>query len=298
MKKHQLPNSKVALYEYGDPSGDPLFFFHGWPGSGRQAALLDVPGQQNGFRIIAPDRPGIGGSTRLAERNLAGFPAHLAELADVLELPRFSMLGVSGGGPYVLACASRLQDRVQSGAVVCGAPPIAELQHHKTLSPLYQFLLWLFHRRPRLVRNLFAMARPFLMWRDAYQFLPPLRHLLPGPDRDILSDRDTFEKVFVCNQDAFLDVDGLFEDAALYAVPWGLRLDAISTPLHFWHGVEDSNFHWSLAEELAARLPTATLRIIPDEGHFSLPIKHGSAILAQLRTANTAMDACGAAVAV
>ncbi len=288
----------VTLHEYGDPSGDPLFFFHGWPGSGRQAALLDQPAKQNGFRIISPDRPGIGGSTRIAARNLAGWPAQLAELADALEVPRFTMLGVSGGGPYVLACAAAMHGRVQAGAVVCGAPPIAEMTHVKTLSPLYQFLLWLFHRRPGVVRSLFAMARPFLMWRDAYAFLPPLRHLLPGPDRDILGDRDTFEKVFICNQDAFLDVDGLFEDAALYAMPWGLRLEDIASPLHFWHGLEDSNFHWSLAEDLASRLPTATLRIVEEEGHFSLPIKHAGAILAELRKTNEATDACRPAVPV
>jgi len=274
------------MYEYGDPAGDPLLFFHGWPGSGRQAALLDEPAKQNGFRIIAPDRPGIGGSTRIAARNLAGWPNLMAEFADVLAIDRFTMLGVSGGGPYVLACAATLPGRVQAGAVVCGAPPIAELTSHGALSPLYQFLLWLFHRQPGLVRGLFALARPFLMWRDAYAFLPPLRTLLPGPDREILSDPETFAKVFVCNQDAFLDVDGLFEDAALYALPWELPLEKIASPLHFWHGVEDSNFHWSLAEEMAARLPTATLRIIEEEGHFSLPIKHAGSILAELRREN------------
>lgn len=276
------------MYEYGDPSGDPLLFFHGWPGSGRQAALLDTAAKQNGFRILSPDRPGIGGSTRVLNRSLAAWPALMAELADALNIDRFSMLGVSGGGPYVLACAAALPGRVLAGAVVCGAPPIAELSGHGALSPLYRFLLWVFKYQPRAVRNMFALARPFLLWRDAYSFLPPIRKFLPGPDSDILSDPDTFHSVFVCNADAFIDVDGLFDDAALYAAPWGVRLDAIASPLQFWHGVEDSNFHWSLAEELAARLPTATLRIIEDEGHFSLPIRHAGAILAELRKANEA----------
>lgn len=273
------------MYEYGDPSGDPLFFFHGWPGSGRQASLLDTAAKKYSYRVLAPDRPGIGASTRTAQRRITGWPSVTAEMAGALGLDRFSMLGVSGGCPYTLACAAAMPERVIAVSVVCGAPPIAELFSHRSLHPAYRFLLWLFQRRPKMVRRIFALARPVLMWRHAGTFLPPLRTLLPGPDSDTLGDRENFAAVFDCNRDAFLDVDGLFEDAALYAIPWGFRPEDIKAPVQFWHGLEDSNFHWTLAEELAARVPKATLRIIENEGHFSLPIRQSDPILAAMREA-------------
>ncbi len=36
----------------------------------------------------------------------------MAELADQFELERFAIVGVSGGGPYALACAARIPERI------------------------------------------------------------------------------------------------------------------------------------------------------------------------------------------
>jgi hypothetical protein len=49
-----------------------------------------------------------------------------------------------------------------------------------------------------------------------------------------------------------------------------------------WHGTEDHNFSYHLAEKVAARLPQCSLRIVPDEGHYSLPILHAREILEDL----------------
>lgn len=237
----------------------------------------------HGFRIIAPDRPGIGGSPLQTGRRISAWPALVAEMADAMGLDRFSIMGVSGGGPYTLACAAALPSRVRAAAVVCGAPQISEMQSHDTLNFTYRTLLWIFHRKPWLVRALFGMTRPFMMWRYANAFLPPLRALLPRPDAETLGDSTAFESVFGCNRDAFADVDGLFHDASLYTHPWEFRLSDIKAPIHIWHGTEDSNFHWSVARELASRLPTATLHLVENEGHFSLPIRHAGEIMAALR---------------
>jgi pimeloyl-ACP methyl ester carboxylesterase len=143
-------------------------------------------------------------------------------------------------------------------------------------------LLGLYRRRPRLVRALFGFTRPFMFWPHASAFLHPLRILLPRPDAECLTDSRTFSIVFNFQRDAFQDVDGLYADAALYAEPWGFAPGEIRIPVQFWHGREDRNFHFSLAEQLAARVPSATIRIVENEGHFSLPIRQADAILAAL----------------
>ena len=53
----------VAFEEYGDPTGTPVIFCHGWPSSRTMAQLTDEPARSLGIRIISPDRPGISGST-------------------------------------------------------------------------------------------------------------------------------------------------------------------------------------------------------------------------------------------
>ena len=94
---------KVGFLESGAPDGTPVLFFHGF-GTTRVICPPDGPARERGIRLIALDRPGIGLSESLPGRRLLDWPADVAELADRLELDRFSIIGWSGGGPYALAC--------------------------------------------------------------------------------------------------------------------------------------------------------------------------------------------------
>jgi pimeloyl-ACP methyl ester carboxylesterase len=174
---------------------------------------------------------------------------------------------------------------VSAASVVCGAPPIAGMLHDEGLHPGYRILLRLFRREPRLVHRLFSLVRPLVLWPGALRFLAPLRALLHSPDAESLEEPTNFEAVFNCQRDAFQNVDGLFADAGLYAEPWGFPPEEIRVPVQFWHGREDRNFHFSLAGHLAARVPSATLRVVENEGHFSLPIRRAETILAALAEA-------------
>ena len=76
MKEDQqvsLPDGrKIGYGDYGDPQGEPVFFFHGWPSSRFHGKMLHEGGLERRLRIIAPDRPGIG--VELREDQLARFP--------------------------------------------------------------------------------------------------------------------------------------------------------------------------------------------------------------------------------
>ena len=74
--------------------------------------------------MLAPDRPGVGDSSPWAPgrgSTVAEYAHELRAFADALELPIFSVLGYSGGGPYALAAAHALPDRIAAAAVVSGA---------------------------------------------------------------------------------------------------------------------------------------------------------------------------------
>src|SRR6059036_1757124 len=99
---------KIGYAEFGDPEGALMFFFHGWPGSRLQGAIVDAAGKKLGLRVIAPDRPGIGLSDFQPDRKLLDWPPAIAEMAEQLGGEKFYVLGLSGGGPYVAACAYAL----------------------------------------------------------------------------------------------------------------------------------------------------------------------------------------------
>ena len=116
----RLPDGRlIAVEEYGDPAGPPVFYFHGWPASRLEAGLIpDLP-----VRLLALDRPGYGRSAPQRGRTLADWPADVTAVADRLGLARFHVVGLSGGGPYAAACALALPDRVLGVAMVCPVPP-------------------------------------------------------------------------------------------------------------------------------------------------------------------------------
>src|SRR5262245_19165426 len=170
---------KVAVESYGDPQGSPVFFFHGWPSSRFQGQLGDAAARDLGIRWLAVDRPGVGNSDLHIGRSLAEWPAVIAALADYFEAPTFRVFGVSGGGPYALACAWGLPDRVLSAAVVSGAPPLAGRTNVSNLMPAYQLLLGVYRHQPELVRWLFRLGRPVItirppdwMWKLFLQAVP------------------------------------------------------------------------------------------------------------------------------
>ncbi|PJE62545.1 alpha/beta hydrolase, partial [Candidatus Roizmanbacteria bacterium CG10_big_fil_rev_8_21_14_0_10_39_6] len=109
---------------YGDKKGTPLFYFHGWPSSRFDGTRVDKAAQKLHIKIIALDRPGIGISDYKKDRTLLGFSDDIVELADYLGFQKFSVMGVSGGGPYAAVCAYKLPKRVKRAAIVVGlAPP-------------------------------------------------------------------------------------------------------------------------------------------------------------------------------
>ena len=117
----------LAVAEWGDPTGVPLFALHGTPGS--RVAFWQDPTiyARHGLRRITLDRPGYGESTRLPGRIVADVVPDILDVADELSIGSFAMTGGSGGGPHALACAALLPDRVlRCLADVCVAPFDAE----------------------------------------------------------------------------------------------------------------------------------------------------------------------------
>jgi pimeloyl-ACP methyl ester carboxylesterase len=134
--------------------------------------LGDEPLSRAGLRLIAPDRPGMGMSDFKHGRGFSDWPRDVVFLADSLGLQRFALLGNSGGGPYVAACAAAIPERVTSAVIVSGA--------------------WRMDA-PEVAANLPFVNRIF--WILACRFPLGLQFLLSTMRRPGKSSRDTeFEK--------------------------------------------------------------------------------------------------------
>ena len=284
---------RLAWNEFGAADGAAVFFCHGWPGSRRQASRLDAAAKEFGLRLISFDRPGIAHSSRPAQRTLQDWPPVLAEAADRLGVDRFHIVGVSGGGPYALISAWAFPERVLGAATVCGAPPIAELPDRSQLLLAYRALIGLHKANRQSVRWFFRALRPWVRLPLPRPLRPLALNILSGSDAEALRDPVIFDTCYETFRDAWLgSADGVFADAEIYVQPWGFSPEEIKVPVQVWHGRDDRNFRWPLAEALAQRIPGARLRVIEGEGHFSLPFRQARAILSELRDHAPAAHGC------
>ncbi|MAF46818.1 MAG: alpha/beta hydrolase [Rhodospirillales bacterium] len=268
-RQFRLPDGRrLGFAEYGDPNGLPLILFHGTPGSRLMFRFADQAALRSGLRLIAPDRPGIGLSDRLPERTIPGWCGDVARLADHLKLEQFGVAGISGGGPYALACAHGLADRLTYVGVISGFGPLADAEAHAALKWRYRFLfalagiggitLWI---SVRVLGLLFRIA-PAAVFRWAMA-----SEINGGGGPKI--DADVFRTFVDAALEAMRDgPDGIGDDLHLMARPWGFDLGQISVPLEIWHGGEDRVVPFEMGLYIAAAVPGCQFHAIEEEGHF------------------------------
>lgn len=73
--------------------------------------------------ITSPNRPGIGRSDFYQASSTLDWAGDVAKLMCHLDVERFSVVGVSAGTPYALACGLLLSERVDRVGVIAGIVP-------------------------------------------------------------------------------------------------------------------------------------------------------------------------------
>lgn len=245
-------------------------YFHGFPGSRLEGRLAAGAAERLGQRLLAPDRPGFGASTFQHHRTLLSWAADVAQLADRLALGRFAVIGVSGGGPYALACAARIPERVSCVALVGALAPIAGIASTAGMVARNRLALAMGAHAAPLARLGIALAARVIR-RNPARYLAYLRADAPPADRAVLADPG-YRALFAASLAESLrqDARGAAHELTLLARPWGFRLAGIRTPVRVWHGLADNIVPPSMARHLAAGLAASALHCLPGEGHLSL----------------------------
>ena len=279
---------KLAYAEYGDPNGVPMFFFHGWPGSRLQGEFLHEVGQKRGVRIASPDRPGIGLSDFQPGRRLLDWPAIIQELAAQLGWTNFHVLGVSGGGPYVLACAHAMPERLLSAGVVCGAPPLREVGM-QDLMWTYRLALWGQRHLPWLLGAGLAVAGQFMRLPANSPLMAAHISKMCERDKQALHTPELYRILMTSGRIGVgSPVRALSTDGDIYSSDWGIDFTSIQYPIRYWHGGRDSNIPVTMVERFVQKMPIASLTVLEEDGHYSLPMLCIDMIVDELLTTRPA----------
>ena len=278
-----LPDKRtLGFAEFGPPNGKPIFWFHGTPGARRQIPPeARLAAEKRGVRLIGVDRPGVGDSTAHLYPSLLGWAHDMRCVADRLGVGRFGLIGLSGGGPYVLACAHALPERVVGGAILGGVAPtrgpeapgggvvgvaaqLEPLLRHlrEPLGVMLTLLVWVLRPAASPVFNLFMRVSP-------------------EGDRAVFA-RPEMKAMFLDDllQGSRWGLRAPVYDLVLFARPWGFRLRDIRVPIRFWHGDADHMVPLAHGQHQAKLVRDAMLCI-----------RHGESHLGSLAAAEDILDA-------
>jgi len=259
---------RIGFAEYGDPHGAPVLAIHGTPGSRFMFALTDKAARERGLRIVAPERPGYGLSDFRRREGLARGADDMTAFAHALGLRRFAVIGVSGGGPYAVATAASMPDRVALLALISPVGPIAECQSKVRMSKLHRLIF------TRIGRSAPSGGTFFWSLRQVVRFAPNLayRGLMQRvtlSDRSVLGRAEVKSNLQIALREGLRPgISGARQDLRLFCTPWGLRLEEIDVPAIIWQGSDDTIVPPGAAYHLAETLPNCRLDVIKGGGHY------------------------------
>jgi len=273
---------RLGFAEFGKPDGKPILWFHGTPGARRQIPPeARRAAEIRGVRLIGIDRPGVGDSTPHVYPSFTAWAHDIGTVADHLGFERFGLVGLSGGGPYVLACSHAMPGRVVAGAVLGGVAPTRGAD-----APDGGVVRFAAHFEPVFQRlhEPLGVGLTILVWALRPLASPAFNtymHFSPAGDQAVFA-RPEMKAMFLDDllHGSRWGLRAPVYDLMLFCRDWGFRLRDIRVPIRFWHGDADHLVPLAHGRHMASLVPDASLRV-----------RHGESHLGSLTAAEEVLDA-------
>lgn len=261
---------RIGFAEFGSAQGRAVFWLHGTPGARRQIPVeARRYAEREHVRLIGLDRPGIGSSSPHRYENVLAFADDLRIVADTLGVDRMAVVGLSGGGPYTLAAAHAMPERVTAAAVLGGVAPVvgpdAISSGLMRLGTMVAPLLAVAGVPIGMgVTSIIRVVRPF-----ASPIIDLYGRLSPEADRQLLA-RPEFKAMFLDDllNGSRKQMAAPFADVVVFTRDWGFRLEDVKVPVRWWHGDTDHIVPMEHGLHVVGRLPDAQFHHLPGESHL------------------------------
>lgn len=266
----------VAVEVVGAEQAIPVLFCHGLADSRLSARAVADVAHDLGLRLIAPDRPGIGGSDFHRLDRVVDWVGDATLVLDALGVDQVSLVGVSGGGAFAAACAAAMPGRARRLVLISALGPPA--WSTRGMAGGQRLALQVARRAPAFggwfLGRLAAVAR-----RAPNGYLRLAMSEMPDADRRALARADVRD-AFVANYvESFRrGRRGVGQDLRVLTRPWGFELGAIGVATHVHHGDVDTTVPLSHARGFASAIPGARLHVHAGHGHFSILDVYGETL--------------------
>jgi len=267
----RLPDGRpLSVWAGGDPGGVPAIYFHGTPSSRLLAVAGHDAAVRQGVRLIAANRPGYGAAPD-APTSLTSVAEDTLALADALGLSRFAVLGVSGGGPYALACGALEPARVAAVGVAVGIGPWRLIDPRES-NPEDRAALALADAGSvgaTLVAFKRAATEEYasMLELDDDAMMDEFIRLVPEPERVAVFTPQMRTWWAADMREALTSYDGYARDNLAWGGDWDIDLASVVSPTWLWYGDEDRLVPADHGRWLHERIAHSTLVIRPGCGH-------------------------------
>jgi pimeloyl-ACP methyl ester carboxylesterase len=256
---------KLAYTDIGESHWPCVVFFGGSPTSRLRIGYLEQAFLHERIRIVSPDRPGYGGSSPKAGRSMADWPLDVAALADALGLDRFIVAGHSSGGPYAVACAALLPERVSAGLVLSG---VTDMQWPGAWEGYLETERQLMRIDDEEKAVAWCVER---FGEDGSGFFAAIDFKFSAPDEAFFADPQIAAALGPARAEAFRQgVIGYAHDIIVQGRPWPFDSSRIRVPTHVVHGELDLVLPIAHSRHTAELVPGSTLSVLPGHGHFTI----------------------------
>lgn len=226
----------LAWAEFGHRHGYPILYMHRQGGCRLEAQFLHEAACAAGFRLIAVDRPGLGGSDFISYKHPADLIDDYVELLNRLRLTQVAVFSWGAGSKFALAMADQCPDRVAFLGLLSPGEHSFRFSPRRilTVPAIFALRAMLALRTWRMAGN---GARYLQRWREQMCYAdrkqmeePEVENILAGIARET-----TVQGVNGLAQDVWC---GLTRDNIGFS---GAEIRTLSVPVHIWHGSSGSS---------------------------------------------------------
>jgi len=192
-KKIRIAFQEFAPLDNKIENQTPIFLIHGSPGDSGNLEDLGRELNKTGRRVIIPDLPGFGDSTRkIPDYSFRAHAFYVKELAEALKIEKFHALGFSMGGGVVLNLNEIAPEKLKSISLISaiGVQEYELLGDHRLNRILHGAQFTLFWSIENLFPHFGYLDNSFLGLSYARNFYDsdqrPLRSILEKTEQPVL----------------------------------------------------------------------------------------------------------------
>ncbi len=213
---------QLEFSSIGPESGETVVFCHGTPGSCLLGRLFEESATAAGVRVLTPSRPGYGRSTPPTS-GFESWAADCVQLLDALSIDRTTVWGFSGGGPFALALAATVPERIQRVELIAPVVPETSGGPFESLS-----------RVPLLLGAVLRLVDWSTRIRGPEMITGQLTNTSVSPALAESVAADFYHAISETTA-------GAIGESQLFGDEWALPTVPESVPLELTHGRADSN---------------------------------------------------------